>query len=148
MKTLMQNIIFISFFAAPLFFACNKPAKDAKEKAQQAQQEVEDARVIAEDAILAEEKAAFKADKLEKIARNEERIAELKQKQNETGKTMDKIIQKRIDELAKRNADLKEKLNNYQDSDNAKWEEFKREFNHDMDELGKAFGELNKDNVK
>jgi hypothetical protein len=39
-------------------------------------------------------------------------------------------------------------LESYKDEGKEKWESFKKEFNHDMDELGKSIKDLFKDNVK
>ena len=48
------------------------------------------------------------------------------------------FTRKRIDTLEKQNNDLKTKIETY-DQSQSNWESFKREFNHDMDELGKSF---------
>jgi len=48
-------------------------------------------------------------------------------------------------ELKQKNRDLKEKLENYKDEGESKWEEFKTNFNHDMDAIGKTISDLFKD---
>ncbi len=41
-----------------------------------------------------------------------------------------------------------QKMNDYKANGKENWEIFKKEFNHDMDELGKAFKDLTVKNVK
>jgi len=89
----------------------------------------------------------YKKDQIEKIRKNDESIAQLKMERAKAGKSMDAAYTQRIDQLQKKNADLRTRLNNYKYNE-SKWEQFKREFNHDMDELGNAIKDLGKDNVK
>ena len=64
-----------------------------------------------------------------------------------SGKTLDAVYEQRIDTLEKKNRDLKARVDAY-DKSQSDWESFKREFNHDMDELGQAFKDLTVDNKK
>ena len=150
MKKSMLNFGLAALFLTGIFAACDNKheADSAREQSNEANKNAEEAKQDVDHAKTREDMASYKAEKLEKIADNERKIAELREKQKTSGKTMDKVYQERIENLEKRNAELREKLNNYQDADNAKWEEFKREFNHDMDELGKSMGDMGKDNVK
>lgn len=89
-----------------------------------------------------------KAAKAE-IAANRQKIAELRVKQEKQGDLGDKISQERIDMLEAENERLQEKMNKYdpkREADGKRWDEFKREFRHDMDELGKSIGDLGRDN--
>ena len=93
----------------------------------------------------------FRREAKEEIAENRAKIAELKVKQENTGEVGDKIHQERIDRLQAENERLQEQINNYdpeKDGDGQRWEEFKREFRHDMDELGQAIRDIGKDNKK
>ncbi len=56
--------------------------------------------------------------------------------------------QKKIGELEQKNSDMKKKMDDYKASGKENWENFKTEFSHDMSELGKAFSDLTKNNVK
>ena len=94
------------------------------------------------------EYAAFKADAELKIAANEKRIMELNEILNKPGKLpLDERRKKKISELEEKNSRLKSRIFAYE-QDRSDWETFKREFNHDMDGLGKAFEDLGKDNKK
>lgn len=92
-----------------------------------------------------DEWAAFKADAEAKIEANEKRIAELKVKLKKPGKVLDKIYANRIEALEQRNRDLRLKITAYE-TNKTDWEKFKEEFNHDLDELGKAISDIFTDN--
>ena len=82
-----------------------------------------------------------------KIKENEVRIAELKVKMKKPGKILDPLYEKKIEMLEQKNIDLKAKMEAYE-KNQSDWESFKREFNHDMDELGSALKDLTVDNKK
>ena len=48
-------------------------------------------------------------------------------------------------ELKQKNRELKEKLDKYEDQGESKWQEFKTNFNRDMDAVGKTMKDLFKD---
>jgi hypothetical protein len=54
--------------------------------------------------------------------------------------------QKKISELEQKNAKLKSDLADYKDESPDKWTSFKIEFNHDMNELGKAIKDFTVNN--
>ena len=93
----------------------------------------------------AEEWSVFKSDAEIKIKENEVRIGELKVKMKKSGKTFDAMYDKNIIALEQKNKDLRTKISNYE-SNQSDWEAFKREFNHDMDELGQALKDLTVNN--
>lgn len=95
----------------------------------------------------AEDWKTFKTEQEQKIKKNDERIAELKKAKAADGKVMDAAYQKEIERLQAKNAELRTRIVNYK-YDESKWAQFKREFNHDMDELGKSLKDIGKDNVK
>jgi chromosome segregation ATPase len=92
-----------------------------------------------------EEWKAFKTETELQIKANENRIAELRAKMKKSGKTFDEMYEKNINNLEQKNKDLKARLNGYE-TNQSDWESFKREFNHDMDELGQALKDLTVDN--
>jgi hypothetical protein len=87
----------------------------------------------------------FKADAEEKIKENDHSSGRLRYKKY-AAEGKDPKHDQKIDVLKERNRLLKVKLNSYQDGDRNNWAQFKREFNHDMDELCKAFKDLDRDN--
>ena len=142
----------IAFVSTALFTGCASNAdkeEAAAENVTEAKEELRDvkneAAADAEAIATAEEWQAFRAEAEAKIKDNDTRIAELKQKMKKSGKTMDSIYEKKIENLEAKNRDLKLKLDNYEKTQ-TNWESFKTEFNHDMDEFGKAFKDLTVDN--
>jgi hypothetical protein len=55
--------------------------------------------------------------------------------------------EKKIESLEERNRSMRTRLVAYQ-TDQSNWEQFKTEFNHDMDEIGDALQDLTIDNKK
>lgn len=151
----MKKIIFalaLTTFMAMIFVGC-KPSteeeKEAQEKVQEAKENVQDAKedlLEARKAATAEEWQTFKNQTDSVIHQNEIRIAELKLKAKKTGKSIDAKYQESIDVLEQKNKDLKAKLEIYKNDANEDWQSFKREFNHDMDEIGQALKDLTVDN--
>jgi hypothetical protein len=91
----------------------------------------------------------FKEDADKKIKENEKRIAELKKEKREGTQEVKDKYNKKVADLEQRNMELKKRMNDYTyDNNNSKWNQFKREFNHDMKELGHALKDIGKDNVK
>ena len=131
--------------AGTLLTSCKSPAQKeeaAQAKVDEAQQDLNAAQV---KVASQEEWATFKIESELKINDNEIRIAELKVKMKKPGKVFDALYQKRIDDLEKRNLDMRVRMETYEKSQ-SDWESFKTEFNHDMDELGKSLKDLTVDN--
>ena len=124
---------------------------ESQEKVDVAEQNLKDAKdslVVAKKEATAEEWQTFKNQTDSVISYNEAQIAELKLKMQKTGKSVDAKYQKNIDILEQKNKDLKVKVDTYKNDANSDWQSFKREFNHDMDEIGQAFKDLTVDNKK
>jgi hypothetical protein len=85
-----------------------------------------------------------------KIRENENEIKMYKDNLNSQKVESRADYERRVDSLQRRNEELKRKLNEYNDDgkSNEKWESFKREFNHDMDELKQSIKHVGKNNVK
>lgn len=92
----------------------------------------------------------FKNDSESKFVENEKSIADLKTKHLKLSENEEEAYQKKVSELEQKNKDLKKKLADYKkDDDNEKWASFKKEFKHDMDELGTDLKDfLSKDKEK
>ena len=60
---------------------------------------------------------------------------------NKPGKTFDGLYRTRIEKLEAKNQELKSKINNY-DGNETGWTTFKKDFNRDMDEMGKNIKDL------
>ncbi len=148
MKKFVYFFSAITLISSVSLLSCNNSAEDGTTE----NDAKKDTVVIEEknDAVTirvatSEEWAAFKADAEAKIEANEKRIAELKVKLKKPGKLLDKVYTERIEALEQRNRDLRLKITAYETT-KTDWEKFKEEFNHDMDELGKAIGDIFTDN--
>jgi phage host-nuclease inhibitor protein Gam len=90
----------------------------------------------------------FKLQSIQKTEENNKAMMEFKERiKNEKQDAKNEYNQK-INELEKKNTDLKKRIADYQENGKDNWESFKKEFNHDMDELGNAFSNLTKKNTK
>jgi len=116
--------------------------QDARQDLNAAQKEANE---IGQELATAEEWATFKSESEVKIKENEIRITEITVKMKKPGEIFDELYEKRIADLEQQNKDLRARLIAYEKSQ-SNWESFKREFNHDMDELGQALKDLTVDN--
>jgi hypothetical protein len=145
MKNNINLLITAGFIAGALFIGCQKTSEQGaatgKAIASDATQDVKD--------IKADYKAdwkKFKADSDEQIKANENRIAAFKEQIKKAGTKTEAKYKKGIAELEQKNRDLKQKLEDYKDDGETKWEVFKTDFSHDMDSIGKTMADLFKDN--
>lgn len=154
MKNSILLFLVATFFTGAILTGCQTASEkvdDAKAGVVDAKQDLKDATTkAAEEArknAEVEEWAAFKSESETAIAENEKVIAELKAKMKKSGKTLDALYAQRIDELEVKNSAMRTRISAYK-NENKDWESFKREFNHDMNELGSALKDLAVDNKK
>ncbi|MFA6200327.1 MAG: hypothetical protein WC679_08000 [Bacteroidales bacterium] len=120
--------------------AARDNVKDANESVQIANQELNKAK---QDSIL-----QFRKEAAERISMNKKSIADFKLKIAKENKVVKAKNEKKLAELEERNNKLEKSLSDYKEDGQEKWSDFKIEFNHDLDELGKAFSNLSNKNVK
>lgn len=77
--------------------------------------------------------ALFKNETENKIKQSENKIKELKERRNHSENKSK--FDKQIIRLEQKNNDLRKKMNDYNEEVKAKWENFKVEMNHDIDEI-------------
>ncbi len=144
-NSLLAIIIFI---AASTFSACDSPAQKVATASDNVTQAKVNLKQAQEDYKL--EIANFKKESNEKITANEKAIANFKTQMVSAKNDVKASYKKLIESLEQKNSDMKKRMNNYeyQEDNNDKWQSFKREFNHDMEELGKAFKDLTVNNKK
>jgi len=152
-----RTIIILSatiLMAGTIFTGCQSTAQKqdaAQAKVKDARQDLNEAKkeanAIGQEMATAEEWATFRSESEVKIRDNEVRIAELNVKMKKPGEVFDELYAKKIANLELQNKEMRVRLIAYEKSQ-SNWETFKREFNHDMDELGKALKDLTVDNTK
>lgn len=134
------------FVAIVLMVSCKPSAKE-----EQAQEKVNEAKVelaIAKEEANQEEWQNFKNDMDATIDRNDARIEELKLEMKNSGESANTEYNRRINVLRDKNDTLKVRMKSYKNDANSDWKSFKSEFNHDMDELGKALKDFTVKNKK
>lgn len=146
MKTTFVALAIFTFITSTLILSCNS----AEKKVENAQTDVVDANKDLEKANedYMAEVAAYKKETAEKIAANEQSIIEFNARIATEKKDARVAYKQKIAELEMKNTDMKKKMDDYKEDGKENWEKFKTEFNHDMDELGKAFKDLTVKNVK
>lgn len=134
------------FVAGTVVTSCKSPQEKvdtAKANVEEASQDLEEAKEN-----YNEEYNKFKLESDERISDNERMITELRDRSRNMTRDAKAKYELQIIELEERNEALKTKIKEYKNEGNEKWDSFKSEFNHDMDELGKALKDITKDNVK
>ena len=155
MRTKNSTLLLASLIAfGTIFVGCQskeKKVENSMENVQEAEQDLNQSQQEVEKEtkkeVINAEWNAYKIEALEKINKNDIRIAELKEKKEKSGKLLDPMYEKRIENLEQKNKELRTKIDAYE-TEQSDWETFKREFNHDMNELGNALQDFNKDNKK
>jgi hypothetical protein len=152
MKKIIFILVVVLFGTATLFISCKPATKEeqaAQDNLEEAKDNVEDADrdlVDAKRQANAEEWASFKNDVNIVVEKNDAKIDSLKLEIKKSGKAADGEYQKRIDALKEKNEKLKLKIKAYKNDADSNWESFKREFNHDTDELGKSLKDFTVNN--
>ena len=103
--------------------------------------------VTATGQTLSPEYPGFRKNAEQQIADNDKRIADLRIKTKPGNAPLDEVRKQKIDDLEKRNAELRSRLFGYEKVHND-WETFKRDFNHDMDNLKDALHDMGDDMKK
>jgi len=83
-----------------------------------------------------------------KITENNNKIAELKAKMLAEKMEANTRYANQLDELDKKNMQLKSRIQDYKGGSKDKWDMFKLNFNKDMDDLGKSISAFAEKNMK
>ena len=137
----MKNKIFafavIGCMAGLFLAGCDKTSE---QKVEGAKQELKAAK-----ADYTAEWQKFKTESEVQIKINDDKIDELKAKMDKAGTKTKAKYKKAVAELKEKNHALKEKLEDYKDEGESKWQEFKTNFNHDLNAVGETITDLFKD---
>ena len=146
MKKSIFAIAITALVAGTSITSCDsstKKVEDAAVKVDEASADLTDAKKE-----FNEEYIKFQLESEERMIENDRQIAELKANKAQLKKEAKADYDKKIKDIEERNSALRIKMNEYKEEGNDKWESFKREFNHDMDELGKSLKDLTTNNTK
>lgn len=164
MRKAIQCTVLAGVLAVVLLTSCSKTAKkettEAEENMAAANKDMENAVVADNDEAKAiADWKTFKHESDSLIVDLEKQGKELRQKitkatnrekeklNNDLTKDEEKLKVEK-EKLIKKNTEFEAELKNFNESVVKKNESFKREFNHDIHEIGTAFNDLFKDNVK
>ncbi len=124
----------------------DKARKDIKEAKSDLKTAKSDLNIAKNDSVADYQK--FKSDAEKNIAENRKKIAELREKKWDNDKDAQEKYVKKVLALEQKNNDLERKINSADDTKTSMWSSFKREFNHDLTELGRAFKDVGVNNAK
>ena len=145
MKKSILALAACTFIAGAILTSCNTPAEkveNAQENVIQANKDLDQANQV----YLADIEN-YRLETAKRIAANEQAIAEFNAGIEHEKKAVRAEHKKKIAELEQKNREMKKKLADYKAEGKEKWEIFKAEFSHDMDNLGKAFKNITVKNV-
>ncbi|MCX6268594.1 MAG: peptidase M23 [Bacteroidetes bacterium] len=146
MKKSILALAAYTVFAGAILTGCNTPSQKV-EAAQENVNQANDELAQANQEYLADVEN-YRIETAKRIAANDESIREFNAKIAHDKKAVREDYQKKMAVLEQKNRDMKAKMDNYKDDGKENWIIFKAEFNHDMEEMGKAFKDLTVKNVK
>lgn len=153
MKKQILILAVTTLIGGTMITSCDSSAKkvsDAEEKVEQTKLDAAEAKLDLnkerEDSIM--ECQQFRTEANEKLVAQQKSIREFRARIAKEKKENRADYEMKLAKIEQKNTDLKKKLDDYQDQGRDKWIAFKGEFNRDMNELGNAFEDLTKKNVK
>jgi len=123
--------------AGSILTGCENNRENAKEKVQQADQALKDAQ-----AQFDNEWQQFKSDAELKIDANQKQIDDFKVAMKTTSKKFKSKYKNEVLTLEQKNIELRKKLNGYKYEGKDNWEQFKQDFNNNMDSVGNALKDI------
>lgn len=144
MKNNIYSFVLIGCLAGMLSVGCGKTSEQkveiVKENARDAQHSWQEA-----ESESSSDWQEFVRESDQGIEANEKRIDAFKKEIEKAGSKVSAKYSKDIAALEQKNRDMKKKLKEYKDEGPVKWEEFKTNFNHDMNGMEKTMTDLFKD---
>ncbi|MCL6460652.1 MAG: hypothetical protein I4O51_02115 [Flavobacterium micromati] len=152
MKKSFLKFASVALLATTFITSCQDSTKkeaEARENVDEAKTDLDEAKTELANArktATEQEWQSFKESTNATVEQNEKRIIDLKMQMKRTGKSMDEQYAKKINELEQKNREIKEKVNTYKNEASDDWETFKKEYNRDMDDLGRSLKNFTVDN--
>lgn len=140
MKKTSVGLLIVGLLVSMVLVECITPAqkvKAARNNVTKANDKLDEAKKE-----YLEDVAAYRKEIADKIASNNLKIAAFEAKIENEKDDNKTSYKEKINELKKKNNDMKMRIDNYRVEGKEKWAMFKNEFSHDMEELGKAFKDL------
>jgi biopolymer transport protein ExbB/TolQ len=141
LKSAITGVIVIASFTA--FAQQNKKASKARKGVSEAQKDLREAKTDSAADYL-----RFRKEADINIRENQKKIDELKAKKSNENAELKEKYDKKVALLEQKNNDMRKKLEGSESTASSMWGSFKREFSHDMSELGYAIKDIGVDNSK
>jgi predicted nucleic acid-binding Zn-ribbon protein len=149
MKASILIVAVLTSLAAISFTSCNFSIDQKAETLEKAKADVE---VATRELEMAREDSAdyanYKIVSEIKLRENELLIADMKDKMKSGKRESVTKYEKQLDSLDWQNSRLRTNMRMYRAEGRAKWELFKRDFNMEMDALGKSISRMAEKNMK
>lgn len=139
-KQCVLILITIALISAIVLSGCSSSAQkieDAKKDVINANKDLDEAN---QEYLTDVEK--FKKETADKISENKRSADEFRARKELDKENAREDYERKINELEQKNSDMQKRLDDYQANGKEKWDQFKSEFNNDMEKLGKAFKDL------
>lgn len=146
MNKFIQKLSFSTVLFAGILTGCTSTASKVENAEENVKKEQED--VVKANENLKIEIENYRKESVSKIDGNDQRIAEVRAQAEKDKSAMKAEVKTQISDLEKKNAELRTKLNDYQSDKQEDWDTFKKELNHDMDELGNSLRDFGQKNLK
>lgn len=146
MKKSIIKLTAIVFTTTLIAASCNTPAQKVEEAKEDVIEAHEDLNKAKEEYLIDVEN--YRAETVNKINANNQSIIDFNARVENQKKEAKADYKKKVAELEQKNSDMKKRMEEYKADGKENWESFKSEFNHDMEELGKAFNDLTVNNKK
>jgi hypothetical protein len=146
MKKSTLIITVLACLAGGYLVSCNSSAQkveNAEDKVAAAQKDLDNA-----NAEYLADVEKFREEAAARIAANNKSIADFNARIEKEKASAKADYKNEIAAIEKKNTDLKKKMDDYKADGQDQWQNFKTEFNRDMDELGNAFKNLTTNNTK
>lgn len=126
---------------------CKNSPSDKAQKVENAQEDLNIAEKNLQKAVLdsTNEYDRYKMDSESKLKENDLKIAQLKANLKSDKAEIRTKYENELVALENKNAKLKTSIADYKETDKNKWEKFKTNFNHDLDELGQSISRMAKE---
>lgn len=146
MKTQILSVLLIIAISTSIFTACdqNKPSSETN-NADTIPQPMASVDTPADLELQWEQ---FRRESEKTMKDFDDSITAARARMKALGKKMQLRYDTTLTAMEQKNRELKNRLQQNKETGKEKFEAFKREFNHDMKELGQAIKDMGRDNVK
>lgn len=144
MKTLNFKVATLACIMVFGMSNCKNSPADKAQKVENAQEDLNTAEQNLQKSVLdsTNEYDRYKMDSEAKLKENDLKIAELKANLKSDKAEIRIKYENELTELEMKNSKLKTSIADYKETDKNKWEKFKTNFNHDLDELGQSISRM------